>query len=106
MLILNVPRTDPFDVQEDGKDNTKVHIRVQQRNGRKCITTVAGLAEDLDVKKITRALTKAFKTSGTVKKDLDDNNIVQVAGDQRTNIRDFLLSQEICHADQILVHGG
>ena len=95
-----------FDIQDDGKDTTKVHVRVQQRNGRKCITTVAGLAEDLDVKKITRALTKKFKTSGTVKKDENENNVVQVAGDQRTNIRDFLLNQQICHLDQIVVHGG
>jgi len=32
----------------------QVHIRVQQRNGRKCITTVAGLGEDLDMKKILK----------------------------------------------------
>ena len=30
------------DAEEDTGDNTKVHIRVQQRNGRKCITTVQG----------------------------------------------------------------
>ena len=48
---------DPFaTTKEEGRDNSKIHIRVQQRNGRKCITTVQGLAEDLDIKKIAKAL--------------------------------------------------
>jgi hypothetical protein len=35
--------SDPFlDASEESHDSSKVHIRVQQRNGRKCITTVAG----------------------------------------------------------------
>ena len=38
----------------------KVHVRVQQRNGRKCITTVAGLADDLDIKRICKAFKKNF----------------------------------------------
>ena len=36
-----------------------VHIRVQQRNGRKCVTTIQGLAEDLDQKKICKYFRKA-----------------------------------------------
>jgi hypothetical protein len=35
-----------------------VHLRVQQRNGRKSLTTCQGLATDLDLKKILRALKK------------------------------------------------
>lgn len=46
---------DPFlDASEQAQASSKVHIRVQQRNGRKCITTVAGLGEDLDVKRILK----------------------------------------------------
>lgn len=36
-----------------------MHIRVQQRNGRKCITTVQGLNAELDMKKIVKAIKKA-----------------------------------------------
>jgi len=64
------------------------------------------LAEDLDVKKITKALKKNFQTSGTVKKDENEKNIVQVAGDQKTNITNFLISEQICEPDQIIVHGA
>ena len=35
-----------------------VHLRIQQRNGRKSLTTVQGLATDLDLKKILKALKK------------------------------------------------
>jgi translation initiation factor 1 (eIF-1/SUI1) len=33
---------DPFTKGETGKDTSKIHVRVQQRNGRKCITTIQG----------------------------------------------------------------
>ena len=33
---------DPFSKGETGKDTSKIHVRVQQRNGRKCITTIQG----------------------------------------------------------------
>jgi len=35
-----------------------VHIRVQQRNGKKSLTTVQGLPEAFDYKKILKALKK------------------------------------------------
>lgn len=63
---------DPFaDASEESHDNTKVHIRVQQRNGRKCITTVAGLADDLDVKRILKAFKKNFSCNGAIAKDTE-----------------------------------
>jgi translation initiation factor 1 len=84
-----------------------VHIRVQQRNGKKCITTVVGLAYDLDIKKITKFLKSKFKTSGNVKKNAENNNkIIQLSGDQRASIRDFLIEEEICDSEQIILHGG
>jgi translation initiation factor 1 len=91
--------TDPFATQETGRDNSKIHIRVQQRNGRKCITTVQGLAEDLDMK-------KTFQCNGCVNQDVELGEILQLSGDQRTNIRDFFVDQEVCFEDQIVIHGG
>mmetsp|Transcript_7518 Transcript_7518/g.6737 ORF Transcript_7518/g.6737 Transcript_7518/m.6737 type:complete len:107 (-) Transcript_7518:53-373(-) len=96
---------DPFAV-EQGKDSSKVHVRVQQRSGRKCITTIQGLADDLDIVKIARALKKTFKCNGTVTNDPDLGEIIQVSGDQRTNVRSFFIDQEVCGEDQIVIHGG
>ncbi len=36
---------------------------MQQRSGRKCITTVQGLADDLDLKRILKAFKKNFRYS-------------------------------------------
>ena len=95
---------------------SKVHVRTQQRNGRKCITTVAGLANDLDVKRICKAFKKNFNCSGAIRKiaeDEGDNNFVgaangdaiQLSGDQRNNVRMFLVDNEICRPEDIVVHG-
>lgn len=88
-----------------GNQSDKVHVRVQQRNGRKCITTVAGLADDLDVKRICKAFKKNFSCNGAVQKDEDDGEVIQLSGDQRTNVMEFLVDQEICVKDEIVLHG-
>lgn len=53
---------DPFaDATKGADDNVQdgfVHIRIQQRNGRKTLTTVQGLSSDYDLKKIVRACKK------------------------------------------------
>ena len=44
--------------QHVGAQEGHVHIRIQQRNGRKTLTTVQGLSEDYDKKKIVRVCKK------------------------------------------------
>lgn len=57
---------DPFADATKGDDRLPVgtedpiHIRIQQRNGRKTLTTVQGIAEGYDKKR----LVKAFKKVG------------------------------------------
>ncbi|MBN3313112.1 CCR3 protein, partial [Atractosteus spatula] len=43
-----------------------IHIRIQQRNGRKTLTTVQGIATDYDKKKLVKAFKKKFACNGTV----------------------------------------
>ena len=100
--------TDAFEDAGDnagGTSEEKIHVRVQQRNGRKCITTIAGLAEDLDIKRICKAFKKNFSCNGAVQKDEDAGEVVQLSGDQRTNVKSFLVDQEICHGENIVLHG-
>ena len=105
-LIQNFDDFDAFaDADEGTRDQEKVHIRVQQRNGRKCITTVQGLAEDLDIKRICKAFKKNFQCNGAVTKDSELGEIIQLSGDQRTNVNSFLVDQEICMKSQIVIHG-
>merc|ERR1712100_450579 len=89
-----------FDSKDDGK--SKVHIRMQQRNGRKSWTTVAGFPEQVrlpksgrtlkvDFDKILRAIKKTFKTNGNLIRDPEHGTVIQLQGDIRKDIADFLI---------------
>ncbi|VDO10798.1 unnamed protein product [Brugia timori] len=56
---LNKPK-DAFEQLEDEEGTRQgfCHIRIQQRTGRKTITTVQGIAPEYDLKKIVRYLKK------------------------------------------------
>ena len=81
-----------------------MHIRIQQRNGRKSITTVTGLSKQLDLKKILKAIKKEHCCNGTVLKDEEtDTEVLQFQGDQREAVKTFLVKEEICEKDDIKV---
>lgn len=46
-----------------------VHVRIQQRNGRKSLTTVQGLKKEFSYNKILKDLKKDFCCNGTVVED-------------------------------------
>ena len=102
---------DPFkdaSVDEDGKAGVQeglIHIRIQQRNGRKTLTTVQGISPDYDLKKIVKACKKEFACNGTVVEHPEYGEVIQLQGDQRTHIRDFLKIVGIAREDQLKVHG-
>ncbi len=85
------------------------HLRLQKRNGRKSITTITGLEQDLDFVRLLRAFKKKFKCIGSL--DIEEKtNIVlaiKLSGDQRENVKNFLLSEEIIPEERnIIIHGG
>lgn len=82
-----------------------MHVRIHQRNRKKCILTVNGLAEDLDLKRICKALKKILKCNGAVVRDEEYGDIIQLQGDHRQDVVDFLVSNEIVDKDLIVVHG-
>jgi translation initiation factor 1 len=84
---------------------TTVHIRMHQRNGRKCITTLEGLPQDHDFKKILRHTKKLFSCNGSISSDDDGLKVLQLQGDKRKDLRDFLIAQDIVHKEGIKTHG-
>lgn len=62
--------TDPFADASTGPDSHSggsedyIHIRIQQRNGRKTLTTVQGIAVDYDKKKLVKAFKKVLLWGG------------------------------------------
>ena len=108
MNILNLKiGIDVFGDEEEkcASNAPKVHIRIQARNGRKSISSVSGLAVDLDLKKILKSFKKTLKCNGAILEDKELGKIIQLQGDHRAMIRDFLVDQEINILEDIVIHG-
>ncbi|KAF4478482.1 Protein translation factor sui1 [Colletotrichum fructicola Nara gc5] len=99
--IENLKTIDPFADAEEGEGNNNpkkgqdyIHIRIQQRNGRKTLTTIQGLPKRFDQKKILKVIKKKFACNGTIVEDQDLGEVIQLQGDQRKNIHDFLVDKQ------------
>lgn len=91
---------------EDDEKHNIVHIRIQQRNSKKTITTIEGLDTSIDLKKLLKYIKKQFNCNGSIIKIEEDNiNIIQLQGDQRENIKNFLIKENIISEDFIKIHG-
>jgi len=117
--IINLRSADPFaDVTgpstlESGatggasgqRSSNLIHIRIQQRSGKKTLTTVQGIGEEFDKKLLIRALKKKFACNGTVVDHPEYGEVIQLQGDQRANVSQFLKEIGMCQAEQLKVHG-
>ena len=87
--------------------DTIVHLRVQQRNGKKMITTVEGLADYIEkdkMEKLKRYFMKQAHCSATIIHDEEFGPIIQLQGDHRMLVREILLKENI--TKRIEVHGA
>ncbi len=96
-----------------------VHIRLQQRNTRKTITTIQGLDDKNDLgrlvqhfKKVSQLmisnsylLLQIFQCNGTVIDHPEYGKVIQLAGDQRQLVKDFLVKVGIVSEEQCKMHG-
>jgi translation initiation factor 1 len=106
--ITNLSTFDPFKDatnQAIAGSDEKIHLRCQQRNGRKCITTVQGLSSELELKKIVKQFKKSFNCNGAIVTDKDLGEVIQLSGDQREGVKKFLVDKEITSSGDITVHG-
>jgi len=92
---------------DDTKTNSllsksKIVIATVQRNRSQCSTTVEGLPDDLDLQRICSHLRKEGKCSGSV---INDGTVIQLFGNQKQMVYDFLLKHDICGEDEIVVKG-
>lgn len=111
MVDLDAQIPTAFNPFADAKDSDApgakeyVHIRVQQRNGKKCLTTVQGLKKEFSYEKILKDLKKEFCCNGNVVQDKELGKIIQLQGDQRKNASQFLVQAGLVKKDQIKIHG-
>jgi len=95
--IENLKTYDPFaDTGEDeGQPSGYIHIRIQQRNGRKTLTTVQGIPAEYDQRRLLKAFKKEFACNGTLVQDEELGQVIQLQGDQRLKVQGFLASEGI-----------
>ena len=97
---------DDFDLgAKVGNAPSFIDIRSQQRNGRKCITLVQGIPTQFSLNKIMRYLKKSFNCNGSIVVDEEYGAILQLQGDRRKEIAEFLFHEGIAEKDHIRVHG-
>ncbi|XP_055808573.1 protein translation factor SUI1 homolog [Solanum dulcamara] len=106
---VQIPMTfDPFtEAKNVGAFGTKeyVHIRIQQRNNRKSLTTIQGLKKEFSYEKLLKDLKKEFCCNGNVVQDKELGKVIQLQGDQRKNVSQFLVNADIVKKEQIKIHG-
>ncbi|KAI4388366.1 hypothetical protein MLD38_000700 [Melastoma candidum] len=111
MVEVDLQLPTAFDPFAEAKDSDApgskdyVHIRIQQRNGKKSLTTVQGLRKDYSYLKILKDLKKEFCCNGNVIDDKDLGKIIQLQGDQRKNVSHFLVQAGLVKKDHIKIHG-
>lgn len=86
-------------------ENSKVTISVEKRGGKRFITNVIGMAEDLDLNKILSYLKKKHNCSGSILKDEKYGEVMSFTGDQKENIYNFLINEQIYDKEDIIVKG-
>jgi len=73
----------------------KIHIR-WHKEGSRSITILEGLDDDLDIVRIAKAMKKHFSCSSSIHTDKQSGSeVIKLQGDQRENIRAWLIAQEI-----------
>jgi translation initiation factor 1 len=81
---LHIFYVDPFaeaNAEDSGAgagSKNYVHVRVQQRNGRKSLTTVQGLKKEYSYNKILKDLKKEFCCNGTVVQDSELGQVQRI----------------------------
>jgi translation initiation factor 1 len=86
--------------------SNQIHIRNQQRNGKKSITSVSGFGMNTNLVPIMKTLKKQLATSAHIQEDDEFGKVLCVQGDFRDAIAKFLVEQDLCDRSQIKIHGA
>ncbi|POY73912.1 hypothetical protein BMF94_3083 [Rhodotorula taiwanensis] len=94
-----------LDAKAVKKQPDSIHIRIQQRNGRKTITTISGIPTDFDLKKLAKAMKKDFACNASIEEHEVHGQVLQMQGDQRQKSMDFFLKEGIATKETVKMHG-
>ncbi len=78
--------------------------------GKRWITTIEGLDEDLDLKRISHGMKKSFHCSVKITTNKDQEEVIQLQGDQREFLKEWLTVNEVITKEdaenRLMIHGA
>ena len=80
--------------------NQKIHVRIKQRNGRKCITLIEGL-KNVKLQLVMQDMKNKFHCNGGITSE----NCIMLFGDQRMNSKKYLIEKSLSQETDIVIHG-
>merc|ERR1712176_1482385 len=90
--------------QKDTAEKPKRKIK-QQRNGKKGVTTIVGLPKKLNFKKLVKKMKNKFSTGATLANDEQNGTVIQIQGDFRHEIVQYIVQLNIVDKNSVTVHG-
>jgi translation initiation factor 1 len=90
--------------------HTRQKIDIRFQSGKRGVTLIEGLDEELDLKRIMKAMKKKFNCACSLHtNDETGGDVLKLQGDHREEVRAWLIEQEIVPKaeakDLIVVHG-
>lgn len=83
----------------------KIHIRIKPRNGKKCDTIIENLPPTLDMPVTLSKLKKICSCNGAISSNAEGQKFVLLFGDQREQVRQYLIKNSIATDTNIIKHG-
>ncbi|KAH7434276.1 hypothetical protein KP509_06G008800 [Ceratopteris richardii] len=103
MLDLDFQAVGVFDPFADANAIEKLDAGTKEY--KELDTTVQGLKKEHNYNKILKDFKKEFCCNGTVAQDTDLCQVIQLQGDQRKNVPQFLVQAGLVKKENIKIHG-
>lgn len=81
-------------------------ISIKQRTVRKCYTLVHSIPEDIDLQLVLKEWKNKYNCAGAVKKEKDGQEYIELFGDHREDVKEFLIYEGIGTKDNIVMYGN
>ena len=85
--------------------NNKVTISVTNRTGKKLQTVLYGLRKEYVLKKIIKHFKKTFSCTGNIESSEEFGDVIKLTGDHKVSIISFLITEELCSKEEIVIKG-
>ena len=92
-----------------GERTGKIHVRIQQM-GKKWLTVIEGLDDDLDLERIARAIKKDLHCAATVDTNKEGEECIKLSGNHREAVAEWLVGREVLTVkeskERLVLHGA